>query len=402
MLDKAHTMLRAESAQDEKWLWEYTFGIEWQTVDPAKLEPRRWIYGKHYLDGAVSATIADGGIGKSTLALTEAIAIVTGRPLLGLTPTVEFWQGKPVRRSVLYYNAEESLNEIKRRVCAICQHFDIDLKDLHDDHGNGLTVISGHDYPLVIGTAGRDGITFSGDIGDLENYVGDVIILDPVVSIHQCPENDNSAIDAIVKRLGKIAATPCVKAIELVHHTRKPAQGGHVDATVADGRGASAFIDGVRSARVLNRMTEAEALRARVDNCRDYFRVDHSKTNYTATGAASQWYKHVSVLLPNGDDVGVIVPWHMPGAFDGVSAHMQQVRELARGGTYRADPRSPDWIGRAVADVLNVDVDADGDVKRIKTILKSWYGSGALKKIERKDEARHVRIYVEAGEFVEQ
>ena len=45
-----------------------------------EIDSRDWVYGRHSLMRAVSATIGDGGIGKSILLLTEAIAIVTGRP----------------------------------------------------------------------------------------------------------------------------------------------------------------------------------------------------------------------------------------------------------------------------------------------------------------------------------
>jgi AAA domain len=306
---------------------------------------------------------------------------------------------------VLYYNAEESLDEIKRRVVAICQHFGIDPKELSYDPGGDmtpLTVLSGHDFPLVVASADGSQITFTDHIEHLERFEGNVIILDPFVSVHQCPENDNNLIDAIVKRLGRVASSASTKSIELVHHARKPAHGGSMEITAADARGASGFGDGVRSLRVLNRMTQTDALRAKVENARNYFRVDGEKDNYVAASSGSQWFRHVSVILPNGDDVGVVVPWHFPGAFDGVTpAHMQQVRDLARGGDYRADPRSPEWIGTAVAEVLDLDADSEVDSKRIKIILKEWYAKGVLRKVERDDEKRRPRLFVEAGEFTE-
>src|SRR5205085_5788383 len=94
----------AQEQPDEKWFWTHACD-KWAEIDPADLAPRRWIYGGHYLEGAVSATIADGGVGKSTLTLTEAIAIVTGRALLGITPTKQFYDGQEETRGVLYYNA---------------------------------------------------------------------------------------------------------------------------------------------------------------------------------------------------------------------------------------------------------------------------------------------------------
>jgi hypothetical protein len=402
-----------EHDDDEKWLWNSAFD-GWQKLDPAKLEPRYWLYGRHYLQGAVSATIADGGVGKSTLALTEAIAIVTGRPLLGITPNKQ-----PTGRDdgsvrdryqVLYYNAEESADEIKRRVLAICQHFEIDPSELNQPYKKNpwraaaqLMVISGHDFPLVLAAPGEEGgITFSSDIEYLEAYEGDAIILDPFVSIHQCPENDNSMIDAIVKRFGRVSTATPIKAIELVHHARKPSQGGNPEIGAADARGASALSDGVRSLRMLNRMTQKEAKQAKVDNPRNFFRLDNGKANYAAPQESSLWFQHKSILLPNGDDVGIVVPWHFPGAFDGVTPeHMRSVRDLARGGQYRADPRSDEWIGDAVAQVLDLDPENEGDAKRIKIILKRWYANGVLNKVEREDDARHKRVFVEAGQWKE-
>jgi AAA domain len=47
----------------------------WQ--DPATLPMRRWLYGKHYIRKFLSATMAAGGLGKSSLVLVEAIAMAT-------------------------------------------------------------------------------------------------------------------------------------------------------------------------------------------------------------------------------------------------------------------------------------------------------------------------------------
>lgn len=389
---------------EQQTFWDRAF-YQWDLLDPAKLEPRRWIYGGHYLEGAVTATIADGGVGKSTLALTEAIAIVTGRPLLGITPTKQTYEDgwTTERRTVLYYNAEESLDEIKRRVLAICQHFGVDPKEVDWRNHRGLWIASGHDFPLVLAKSGGDGFAFTDHFEYIEQCDTDVVILDPFVSMHQCPENDNTMIDAIVKRLARATTISYRKNIELVHHARKPAQGGSMEIGTADARGASALGDGVRSLRTLNRMTESQAAQAKVDNHRSYFRVDFGKPNYTAPSSDSRWYRHQSVILPNGDDVGIIVPWRMPGAFDGVTpAHMHQVRTMAGNGSWRADSQSPEWIGGAVAVVLNLDPESDPDRRRVKTILKEWYAKGVLQKVERQDCNRETRLFVEPGKWTEE
>ena len=65
--------------------------------------PREWVYGRHLIRGYVSCTVSPGGAGKTTLALTEAIALATGRPLLGVEV--------PEKVNVWHYNLEDPLDE---------------------------------------------------------------------------------------------------------------------------------------------------------------------------------------------------------------------------------------------------------------------------------------------------
>src|SRR5271165_664676 len=46
-------------------------------IDPAAIPRRQWLYGRHYSRQFISQTVAFGGVGKSLLAITEALAIVT-------------------------------------------------------------------------------------------------------------------------------------------------------------------------------------------------------------------------------------------------------------------------------------------------------------------------------------
>jgi AAA domain len=58
----------------------------WKPVDPLLIPPREWAYGRHYQIGLVSSTIGPGGMGKTSLGMVEAIAMATGRNLLGEQP----------------------------------------------------------------------------------------------------------------------------------------------------------------------------------------------------------------------------------------------------------------------------------------------------------------------------
>jgi RecA-family ATPase len=79
----------------------------------------------------------------------------------------------------------------------------------------------------------------------------DVLTIDPFVSSHEVSENDNRAIDAVVKAWGRLA-DECNCSINLVHHVRK---GNGTEANADSARGAKALVDAARSVIVFNRMT---------------------------------------------------------------------------------------------------------------------------------------------------
>ena len=236
--------------------------------------------------------------------------------------------------------------------------------------------------------------------GDLPHAFGllgyDVLIVDPLVGAHGVAENDNTAIDVVMKRFSQIAAGEGM-AVEIVHHVRKPVQGGQSEAGVTDTRGASAAVNAARSVRILNAMSEAEAHQGRVGDRRGYFRATDGKANYSPLGGA-EWYRLVPVDLPNGDNVATIEAWKMPGLFEGVTtADMMRVRVMAGAGEYRSDPQSDDWIGKAVAEVL--DLDPVEDRKRVRALVKTWISNGVLKVERRKDATRRERSYVVPGDM---
>jgi RecA-family ATPase len=216
---------------------------DWSADDLAHLPPRQWLYGRHYIRGSIGATIANGGTGKTSLLIAEAVAMATGRNLLGV-PVIE-------RVRVLYWNGEEPPEEIKRRVYAVCQHYQIEPAEL----GGWLFTASGLEKPIALTNANHNGLV------QLKHFLADdaidVVIIDPFVASHRVGENDNMAIDAIAKQWAALANEQQV-SIDLVHHTRKPPFGGEADNTIHDARGATALVDAARTVRVLNVMTEAE------------------------------------------------------------------------------------------------------------------------------------------------
>lgn len=354
--------------------------------DPTTIPPRQWIYGKHYVRGHASTTIAPGGVGKTSLSCTEAVSMVTGRSLLG---------GDLPRRKlrVWLWNLEDPREEMERRLAAVLLHFQIDGAEL-----DGLFVDSGRTSPLMLATKVRDQVVVAEPVVDdlireIREKRIDAVIVDPFVSSHSVPENDNGAIDRVVKTWAHIAeATSC--AVELVHHARKPPSGSSAPFTVDDARGAVSLIGAVRSARILNVMSDDEAAKAAVpaEQRRSYFRIDDGKANMRPPIEAATWQRIVSVPLDNqtvdddGDWVGVVTPWAMPGAMEGVSGEqVRKVQDRIAEGEWAESEQANDWAGHAVAEALEINLYAEGSRQRVKTLLRAWIKGGALKVERRRD-----------------
>ena len=261
--------------------------------DPASLPTRQWLLGHWLLRGEVTAIIAPGGTGKSTISAALALSLASGQPLLG----------KPLPRgpqSAWIYNLEDSQDELDRQVSAACLFHGI----VPDDCRNRLCVDSGLVQPLCTATEDRDGFAIAeGVFAQVAATVRErgisVVIVDPFVSSHTVRESSNEAIDAIAKRWKRLAQeTGC--AVVLVHHTKK--LGGR-EVTAEDGRGAVALRDAARVVLPLNAMSQAEAEELGITDPqlrRSLVRVDTGKANRAPPDVAT-WIKLESQSLDNGD-----------------------------------------------------------------------------------------------------
>jgi hypothetical protein len=158
---------------------------------------------------------------------------------------------------------------------------------------------------------------------------------------------------------------------------RKPGNGS-TEIDENDGRGASSAKDGWRSVRVLNPMSEGEAKDAGIKGKlrRSYFRTDIPKGNMFAPTDKVTWHKFVSVELgngtddyPDGDKIGVVTKWEMPGAFDGASVKdIGKIQALLSQQEWAKDSQAQDWVGHAVVGSRSYTRRRDGS----ETTLAIW------------------------------
>lgn len=359
-------------------------------VDPGKIPLRDWLYGRLMVRRYLSVTIAPGGVGKSSLIAGEALAMVSGRDLLGV---------KPARKlKVWLWNLEDPQEETTRKVQAAAKHFNLQAEDLQ----GRLFINSGRDYSLVIAKETRNSTIVLRPVVDnlgqqVREHGIDVLIIDPFVSCHEVSENDNSAIDMIAKEWSRVAELANC-AIHLVHHTRKAPAGTEV--TTDSSRGAKALTDAARVARALNQMSEEEGASAGVENHRLFFRGFNDKANLAPPVAASDWYRLASVYLDNGpeggDSVGVVTHWDWPDPLTGITgADFDKVAAEVRRSDWRKDVRSSNWVGYAVAKALGLEVENKADKAKIAGLLKIWILAGSLVVVDGFDERRKPRQFVQ-------
>jgi hypothetical protein len=338
--------------------------IVFRPYDPPpfhQIPRRQFLYGTSLARGFVSATVAPGGAGKTALVITEVLAMTSGLALLGDKPA------GPLRVGV--FNFEDDFDEMLRRVAAAELHF---AKLLEGTGFRDRLFILGAEHALKIGrmvngVAKIDEAAVRETIAEVLDKRLDVLIADPFVSMHGVPESDNDAVDRILKDgCGRIAREGRC-AVWIQHHTRKPPAGaGEMGYRVEDSRGASALINAVRHARVVNRMSREEAVRFGVspDEAWRYLRIDPGKANLAPPSAAT-WRQFVEVRLPNsssfeaddGDRVGVVEAWTPPDLGETSRDERTAIVEALAGAAWRASSQAEGWVGVAVARALNLDLD---------------------------------------------
>jgi hypothetical protein len=360
--------------------------------EPATIPPRKWLYSKHYIRTFLSCTIAPGGLGKTSLAIVEALAMASHRALLGIMPAE--------RARVWIWNGEDPLDELDRRITAAMVHHNVKPEEIT----GYLFRNTGRDTPIILATQTRNNVTIAVPVVDAvienikRNHI-DVLMIDPFVKSHRVNENDNTAIDMVATQWAEIADyTGC--CIGLLQHPRKTG-GGEV--TVDDSRGASALINASRAARVLNRMTKPEATNAGVaeKTAWRYFRVEDGKASMAPMTENADWYRLEPVSLANGDNIGVAATWTWPSPFDGITVHDLRLAQKAvsEGGPWRVNHRASAWVGKPIAKALKLDLAKASDRAKVRGMLAKWIETEMFVVVEGKGDDRHPTQFVEVGKW---
>ena len=274
--------------------------------DPAGIPPRRWVVPGVMLRGHVTLTIGPPGVAKSIVDLTRAIAIVTGRELLG--------ERIAKRGPVILINNEDPRDEIERRVAAIALHYGIHFAELADLH-----LVSGYAAPIKLAELHGDRhsayLRPTKDASRLlklaESTQAAAIIVDPLIStVRGGEENSNDRMEELVTIYKRIAGRTDT-AVAITHHTKKVGRDSEAHAgDMETARGGSALVGAVRIAFTLAKMAAASGQERGLPRAvsKRLIRLDDAKQNYWMSDDEARWCYLESVALGNGETAGVPLP----------------------------------------------------------------------------------------------
>ena len=287
-------------------------------MDPKSIPLREWVVEPRYPRGAAVELAGEPGINKSTLMLHDALTIATGaeRLLTGGHSTPERLH---VPGPVLVYNAEDSRDEMARRLIAAKAFHGLAGVEHHPIH-----LWSGLDQHLTVvhRTAANGGVTRTPALGELESFIrrqGIVaVFLDPQVSLGRgLTENSTEDMNDLLQELHALAAR-CNCAVAVVHHTAKNSR--NLAGDMAAGRGAFSAAGKVRGFFTAVRVTPEDAEAWGFGEAKGLIRIDYAKVSHGERPEIPLVLRVRSVPVGNGEGFSTAAE-----AFEGSPAELHRM-----------------------------------------------------------------------------
>lgn len=340
--------------------------------------PRRWLIKSKVWRGKVTVISGPGGVGKSSYVAGMAIDAAMGRPTVLKDDVHE-------QLTVLLWNGEDDREETARKVHALLKVHEIDPEELGDRlhiHDSRSMRLDALHYLTTVEEPSKE-VQASIDKlqAQLDAIAPDLIIVDPLVSLHGADENSNSAMESVMDVLRGELAGECEAAVVVAHHTKKlPTDLDKLDpADMA--RGASAINAAARAHYMLRTLTEQEAARQQIPPAsrRAYVTVLDAKNNLSRLKESDNTFHLHGVYLdngdedyPEGDNVGAIVAYKPPETRSDHEMAMAVVLAMAaeRGEEARwwaKATQNAGWVGNYIRELLDPVLHGD-EAQRTDTI----------------------------------
>lgn len=302
------------------------------------IPPRPWVMNRLLIRRAVTTLVATGSAGKSTLILTIAAHLALGKDFLSFKNRVG-----PAKSII--YNAEDDLEEISRRLLAVCQVYQFDF----DAVSRQLIILTGDDFQFML-TEGTPPTLKEDHVGKILAAASDPQValasLDPLVEIHTAIESDNNQMRYVMS-IARFIARRADVSVLIGHHTKKPLAAGSGYSGDADAsRGATAIINSSRVALTLSVADgkDVDKWGIKEDDLTRFVRLDDAKMNLSLANSRPVWLKREGVALYNGDEVGALVPADLDENLKGSARIMARVFHAEMTQNSRASLGMPEAI----------------------------------------------------------
>jgi len=272
----------------------------------AKLIPRAWVIERMLEVGEITALVAPGGAGKSQFTLTIAFLLAIGAEnMFGFR---NIYAGCP-RRSIIY-NAEDSIQEMSKRLAALCSEYGVDENQVL----SMISITSGRNnqFNLQVTTGGQVAeVTAANEVhlgllisaAQAEDIV--MIGLDPLSKIHTAKTNENEQMTVVMRAIEYITEKSAVATMLSVHMSKAGSSLQPGDANSAGG--AASIINSVRQAFNLSNPQPSDVSQygLTIEEKARVLRLDDAKMNRGLLTGQPTWIAKHSVRLHTGDYVGV-------------------------------------------------------------------------------------------------
>jgi hypothetical protein len=214
----------------------------------AAAEPEQIVYAGLEI-GEIGLVLSAPGLSKSTLCLGIGASVSSGAEYLGYKPGVV--------GPVMVVCVEDKPSRIARRIIAAAKAMgaskELIQKNLH-------VVKSTPPFRLFRRAADTVGVGMTPEafslLGKVKALGVRLLIIDPLVEIHNASENENGSMHAVMDGL-RVFAIEGACAVLVAHHVSRPEE----KATIASSRGAGAVTAAARFGLVLNDIDKAAAKR---------------------------------------------------------------------------------------------------------------------------------------------
>lgn len=212
---------------------------------------------KNWSTEDIHLTTADGGTGKTTLKLFEAICLALGEPFLGFT---NLKRGK-----TLFITGEDTKEKLAATLGQICEQMGLFKGTEETNYKLNLildSIIIKKDSEMCIVKRNQDGfLELNGDALDqvkatVDKYEPKMIVFDPIVSFWG-PESMVNDMTRVVAKFMSELVSYSNACVEMINHMGKSSSSGR-DMSQFAGRGGTALPSQSRVSRVMRRVGDDE------------------------------------------------------------------------------------------------------------------------------------------------